>query len=204
MGSIANPQILVLKESTLPWCFGIFYCSGKWTCGPDALSRYPGPTSVDLSVIREQSDEKDSMQCLFQNQASEVAIMQAITELGYMIILSQVVNTAQFDFRYQDLLTAITLGFPQKCNQLEPSHPREFWEVCQRFSISNGITLLDKRIAVPRSLRKIVLGILHSAHQGNSGMQFRANWSVYWLGLDADIPKYREDCCDCIANAPST
>ena len=62
---------------------------------------------------------------------------------------------------------------------------------------------MDKRIIIPRSLRKQVLENLHSANQGVSGMKYRANQCVYWPGLDANIRNHRDTCLDCIRNAPS-
>ena len=111
------------------------------------------------------------------------------------------INTAaRSDPQYQDLLKS---GFPTKCNQAESSHLGEFWEVCHRLSIYNNLALLDKRIAILRALRKVVLGNLHFANQGVTGMHFRANQCTYWPGLELSVCNHRGTCTDCISNTPS-
>ena len=45
---ICNPRVQRLKEKTLPWRFSIIHCPGKWTKGPDALSRYPTTIATAL------------------------------------------------------------------------------------------------------------------------------------------------------------
>ncbi len=97
----------------------------------------------------------------------------------------------------------ISTGFPEKRNQTEPAHLREFWEVRSRLSNLDGVALMDKRIVIPKSLRKVVLSNLHSANQGTTGIKFRGNQCVYWPGMDASIRNHRETCLDCIKNAPS-
>ena len=59
------------------------------------------------------------------------------------------------------------------------------------------------RIVVPPSLRENVLTSLHSAHQGISRMNARAESCVYWPGITKAITKLRENCKDCNRNAPS-
>ena len=171
LGSKDNPRILSLKESVLPWHFDIMHCPGKWTQGPDALSRHPGKISAHLSVIREESSESDDSIYLSAENASEVSSIIVTNELG-SITLDHINNAAHSDPQYQDLLKRIESGFPDKRNQTEPSHLREFWEVRHRLSIYNGIALLDKRIIIPRALRRVVLDKLHSANQGVTGMRF--------------------------------
>ena len=93
--------------------------------------------------------------------------------------------------------------FPAKCNQAESSHLGEFREVCHRLSIYNNLALLDKRIVILHALRKVVLGNLHFANQGVTGMHFRANQCTYWPGLELNVCNHRGTCTDCISNAPS-
>ena len=52
-------------------------------------------------------------------------------------------------------------------------------------------------------LRPDVLVVLHSAHQGVTGMNLRAEQSVFWPGITKDISSVRERCYTCHKNAPS-
>ena len=126
LGSIDNPRIQPLKESTLPWCFDIIHCPGKWTRRPDALSRYPGKIYSSLTVIREQPGEFDSSTCSLVENAPEISSIPATNEMGCATI-NHINTVAQSDPQYQDLLKTIKSGFQVKPNQTEPCHLREFW-----------------------------------------------------------------------------
>ena len=62
---------------------------------------------------------------------------------------------------------------------------------------------MDRRIVIPKPLRKKILHCLHSAHQGVDGMRARANDSVYWPGMNASIRNFRANCSFCTTIAPS-
>ena len=89
-----------------------------------------------------------------------------------------------------------------KRNLTEPDI-RDFWEVRHRLSNDQGLVLMDRRIVIPKPLRKKILHCLHSAHQGVDGMKARANDSVYWPGMNASIRNFRANCSFCTTIAPS-
>ena len=88
------------------------------------------------------------------------------------VTIDHISTAAQSNPQYQDLLKIIKTGFPAKCIQTESGHLQECCEVCHRLSIDNNLALLDKCIAIPRVLQKVVLDDLHSANQGVTGMRF--------------------------------
>ena len=59
------------------------------------------------------------------------------------------------------------------------------------------------RIVIPPSLRKEVISVLHSAHQGVTVMNERARSIVYLLGITNNIQGCRENCNSCNLIAPS-
>ena len=63
--------------------------------------------------------------------------------------------------------------------------------------------MYNDRVVVPPSLQSQVLATLHAAHQGVSSMEARAQQTVFWPGITADITNTRANCKDCITNAPS-
>ena len=67
----------------------------------------------------------------------------------------------------------------------------------------DGVILLGVRTVVPHLLQNRIANCLHSAHQGVAGMFARAEKTVYWPGLYADLQKIRSDCKTCRVNAPS-
>ena len=60
-----------------------------------------------------------------------------------------------------------------------------------------------ERIVIPSSLRGNILEILHAGHGGVASMTARAQASVWWPGLTADIEKTRQDCRSCDINTPT-
>ena len=54
-------------------------------------------------------------------------------------------------------------------------------------TVADGVVLYDGRIVVPVGLCGDVLGALHRAHQGSTGMTLRASTMVWWPGVTADI-----------------
>ena len=73
------------------------------------------------------------------------------------------------DMPYEKLITSIRSGFPESKMKTEPDL-RPFWEVQNRLSCSNDLVWLDNRIVIPKSYRSQILNLLHSAHQGVTGM----------------------------------
>ena len=61
---------------------------------------------------------------------------------------------------------------------------------------------MDNQIIIPTQLRKLILSLLHSVHQGITSMRSRANKSVYWPGMNKDIRNTRYTCCSCNEIAP--
>ena len=120
------------------------------------------------------------------------------------ITLDDIQSAANDDQTYLKLVDIITHGFPETRHSTDPNI-REYWEVRNRLSSANGIVFLDKRIVIPRQIRKQVLEHLHSAHQGINGMKARANQCVYWPGMTTDIKNYRISCQSptCNVYAPS-
>jgi len=116
--------------------------------------------------------------------------------------LARFLGSVTSDAIYQSLLQTIQLGFPKHRNDLA-ANLRPFWEVRHRLSSWDGIVLLDKRIVIPTKLRPTVLQALHSAHQGYTGMQARANECIYWPGLTRDIHTLRDNCQNCTYHSPS-
>ena len=100
------------------------------------------------------------------------------------------------------LVTAIKSGMPEKRLDFPPPL-REFHKFRHDLHTIDGVVLFKDRIVIPPSLRSTVLSALHSAHQGVTSMLSRAEASVFWPGLTADISSVREVCYQCNRMAPS-
>ena len=95
-------------------------------------------------------------------------------------------------------MIAIDEGFSGDCDQLS-----EYMRYRDSLYITDGVILYHDRVVVPSSLRKVILQGLHSAHQGVSAMQSRAQSIVFWPGMTLDIQETRSKCLQCNRNAPS-
>ena len=118
LSSNKNPRILDIKESCLAWRFSIIHCPGKWTRGPDALSRQPVVSS--LSNLRSIPSEQDVFRCDAIHSTSQIAAVCAVNELT-SITLDNIRNAAHLDSQYQDFLQIIRSGCPCKRNLTEPA-----------------------------------------------------------------------------------
>ena len=97
LDSIDNPRIQSLNKSTLPWRSDIIHFPGKWTRGPDALSRYPGKISYSLTVIREYPVEFDSSTCSPVENVPEISSILATNEMGCLTVqLSLIISIRIF------------------------------------------------------------------------------------------------------------
>ena len=115
---------------------------------------------------------------------------------------AQIRMISETDPDYQNLISLINSGFPDKKSDVAPNI-REFWEVRDRLMTSDGLILMNSRIVIPKAMRTQILQSLHAAHQGTSGMSARANQTVYWPGMNAAIRTHRSNCASCNQIAPS-
>ena len=96
------------------------------------------------------------------------------------------------------LCTALLEGFTGQYPSIS-----EYMRYKESMYIVDGVVLYNDRVVIPAALRKRTLETLHSAHQGVSTMQLRAQAIMFWPGMSRDIERTRAGCMDCNKNAPS-
>lgn len=79
----------------------------------------------------------------------------------------------------------------------------EFYRVRADMTFVDRVLVRGERLYIPPALRPQVLGTLHMAHQGHTGMNFRAQNSVWWPGITKDVANLRVNCGDCNVQSPS-
>ena len=214
LGTVTNPRLQKLKGRTLRFKFSMQYCPGKWLRGPDAMSRNPSaiasiePTWQCLNPIRQAPSAQEIILSFASDIDVTANVMAAIdsfrdvTNAIQLVTLDQIRQCATSSDIYSLLYKTINNGFPTNRSNL-PAELRPYWEVRHRLSCWEGIAMLDNRLLIPPQLHHTVLQALHSAHQGCTGMQNRANDSIYWPGLNRDIHRVRDNCKTCTAHSPS-
>ena len=105
------------------------------------------------------------------------------------------------DLQYKKLIDTIQNGFEKTCSLTAPEICH-YLEVRHRFSVDDGLVLLNHRIVISTSQRANILHSLHSTHQGEVDMKARTNESVYWPGMNISIRNTRATCMFCTKIAP--
>ena len=189
LDEIQNTRLFRLKQRTLPWNFTIAHLPGTSNHAADATSRHPSPAGT-ISLV-EQND------CL---ESAIMASIQRTFSVDAAISWDRLAQVTLEDQNMQLLLQCIQNGFP---NDLRHPSIEPYWKYKHGLYELNGVVLYDDRAVIPLSLRPQVISTLHAAHQGVSTMEARAQQTVFWPGMTADIADARATCKDCIANAPS-
>eukprot|EP00745_Piridium_sociabile_P016047 TRINITY_DN23877_c0_g1_i16.p1 TRINITY_DN23877_c0_g1~~TRINITY_DN23877_c0_g1_i16.p1 ORF type:complete len:1035 (+),score=142.70 TRINITY_DN23877_c0_g1_i16:69-3173(+) len=187
LDEISNTRLFRLKQRTLPWYFRIDHMPGKTNCAADAASRYPSPDSQVGSASLE--DYAESMVA-----ASICRDIASVSTISWPLLARE----TQRDPILSDLMCAIGDGSMQD----RPSC-KEYVRYKDFLYSTDGVILYKDRVVVPSSLRQPILEGLHSAHQGVSAMELRAQSIVFWPGMTNDIQQIRSKCRDCNRNAPS-
>ena len=206
LAEVTNPRLLKLKQRTLRFRFSIQHTPGKWHRASDAVSRNPvEEVRAIFEMLRENPSDYE-LELIEDTEASVSAVITGALsgcqdDIGVMTI-DTIREAIVEDDSYTKLAQCVENGFPRTRHKTNPGI-REFWNVRDRLSTDNGVVLLDSRIVIPIALRRRVLKCLHMAHQGCTGMESRAQASVYWPGMNASIRQVREVCRTCTIRAPS-
>ena len=217
---IKNPRLFNLKEKTLPFKFKIIHIPGKKHLATDALSRHPVGDQDDKLVLPDDVHTTfdyddtspwkgifsglriaDSSHCASIDNDITLAAIHALDDMQ-AVTWDRVREATTSDPVMFELLETIEDGMPNLRSQLPPIL-RQYHSFREELSTTNGVILYKDRIVIPPALRNEVLSALHSAHQGITSMTARANMSVFWPGIAAQIAELRERCADCNRIAPS-
>ena len=230
LDQIDNGRLLRLKEKTLGWRFKMIHIPGKRNGGPDALSRavpqsHDDPQSGELAChLYDDGSAGDEEQQRVQARREVLAAIRSVLDPAFttptvemdvsnelLASMSLEVKSIEWDMVKKEtekdessksLVQWISTGCPGPIDQLHEKL-RDFWRVRESLRLVDGVAMYGDRTVIPEKLRPDVLVVLHSAHQGVTGMNLRAEKSVFWPGITKDISAVRERCFTCHKNAPS-
>ena len=188
LDEIRNTRLFRLKQRTLPWRFSIHHLPGTTNLAADAASRYPDPESSFTQLSLADQSEHLMMAAI----GSEA---ESIMTVSWDLLAEETSK----DRILKILKTAIEEGFSRNLGVDIADYTR----YRDSLYITEGVILYQDRVVVPLSLRETILQGLHSAHQGVSAMQARAQAIVFWPGMTLDIQDVRTKCRECNRNAPS-
>ena len=218
LADISNARLCNLKEKTLPYSFKMVYIPGVRNCTSDVLSRHPSgthkppgmslpdavsapPPCIPLSLMAGLSVETDATTDeMDENNLvhSMCSTLESMLPLTWQCLKEETTS----DDTMQLLLSTIEEGFPSIQADV-PLNIRPFFIHRPHLYTVVGVAVFKNCVVIPPSLRVECLQALHSAHQGTTMMQSRADASVFWPGIAADIAHHRATCTMSNTMSPS-
>ena len=188
MDNLETFRLLRLKEKTVNYVFKATWKKGKDHALPDALSRRPvdRPTEDDRTI-----DESDLYMVGMINASAKL-----IAAVESDPIMEEIAAAGEQDPMYTQLRTFI-LNADENSRHNVPEAIRLYTHQLDEMSVEGNVVLKGRRIVVPASLRRKVLGNLHASHMGKDATIRRARQSVWWPGLNSDIKSTVEACEAC-------
>ena len=212
LNHISNPRIFRLKQRTLWWSFEMIYLAGRTNSAADAVSRHPSPNgghTVDISLLSVGAEALSQHPSpngeLSDGDCAEIALVgdsERKASICNPILWPEIVSETAADPTLCLLASTIKQGFPAKLCDLS-SDLAPYWNIRNLLDVESDVVWYNGRIVLPPSLRDRALEVLHSAHQGVTGMTDRSRTVVYWPGITDDIQSTRSSCKICCRNAPS-
>ncbi|XP_063591351.1 uncharacterized protein LOC134768457 [Penaeus indicus] len=200
LDAIENPRLQRMKDKVAPYIYTAMWRAGKELCIPDALSRSPvsRPTMEDGVFDAEMNTSVKivALQAVQSTKASE-----AIDEQEDLF-LEELRTAASKDASYEELLHHVKSGFPKDRYNL-PSALRPYWKIRNELYNDGDLVLYGPRVVVPASLRRSTLARLHDSHCGVEATKRRAQQTVFWPGINADIVNTVRACEPCQRLQPS-
>ena len=193
LDTIGNPRIVSIKERTLWWNFGILYVEGKSQQAADALSRKKFSSAASVCRLQVMvGNGEDSSDSLGLNMSASLASLTssyggAIGE-PRVITWESLQQECKEDSIMVNLADQIRRGFPDSGYDVNPAI-REFHKFRHGLCVIDGVPCYKTRIVIPAKLRRQILAVLHSAHQGVSGMTARVEQTVFWPSITRDISR---------------
>ena len=214
---IKNPRLLNLKEKTLMYRFHVKHVPGKFNFAADAVSRHPtGETREEANLhevcaylveaMREEGEDNGTGR--IEESLSAATEVQGVPdrEEWEAVTWEQMKTEAATDTYCLDLAKTIKEGVPSSKAELPESlqhHHSSILASREDLYTVEGVTFRAGSMLVPCSLRGRVLEVLHSGHQGTTGMKSAARQRLWWPGMDSDIMQHREQCRTCNGMSPS-
>ena len=209
MDTIANPRLLRIKEKALPWVFDIIHVPGWRQAAADAISRKRSENGLSaglhnitaMMVTGKCTKIEESLSEEAQTSLACIQVANVNAEVG-LVTWGKLQEATRQDTVLAKVMEMVERGFPDSQHDM-PAETRPFHQFRHRLMVLDRVLCYKTRVVVPVALRQRVLDMLHSAHQGISGMTNRAEQAVFWPGITEDISRMRATCRTCVRNAPS-
>ncbi|CAG2213699.1 unnamed protein product [Mytilus edulis] len=111
--------------------------------------------------------------------------------------ISELTEHTTKDQQMQELKEVIQEGWPSNKWNV-PSTVSIYFDIRDELTLQNGLLFKGERVIIPKSLRTDMIKNIHSSHIGIEGCLRRANISLYWPGMNAEVKYFIQRCETCL------
>jgi len=174
-----TPRLQRIRMQLLRYKYKIRHTPGKDLITADIFSRKP-------VAAPSKSDQK------FEDELNThvINVVRSIPASSRML---SCIRTAQQSDTGQKLREYILHGWPKNKNEI-PETLIAYWQYQSSLCYEQGLILFGKRLWIPSSLRRELLARLHESHFGISKSIARAQSSIWWPKINANIEEMVKDC----------
>ncbi|UYV63627.1 hypothetical protein LAZ67_2005063, partial [Cordylochernes scorpioides] len=173
-----SPRLQRMVLRLMRFQISLKFTPGKNMFVADHLSRDPLKDEVDTSYLEGQTE---SVHMLLVTTDEKIKRLQKETHGDHTLI---------------QLIEYAKNGWPKyKTKVCEEAKP--YWQFQDEIHVSDGIVYKGNCIMVPSTLRKEILQVVHSPHQGIAASKEKARSAFYWPGMITQVENEVEKCRTC-------
>ncbi|UYV82964.1 K02A2.6-like [Cordylochernes scorpioides] len=173
-----SPRLQRMVLRLMRFQISLKFTPGKNMFVADHLSRDPLKDEVDTSYLEGQTE---SVHMLLVTTDEKIKRLQKETHGDHTLI---------------QLIEYAKNGWPKYktkvCDEAKP-----YWQFQDEIHVSDGIVYKVNCIMVPSTLRKEILQVVHSSHQGIAASKEKARSAFYWKGMITQVENEVEKCRTC-------
>ncbi|UYV73632.1 K02A2.6-like, partial [Cordylochernes scorpioides] len=173
-----SPRLQRMVLRLMRFQISLKFTPGKNMFVADHLSRDPLKDEVDTSYLEGQTE---SVHMLLVTTDEKIKRLQKETHGDHTLI---------------QLIEYAKNGWPKYktkvCDEAKP-----YWQFQDEIHVSDGIVYKGNCIMVPSTLRKEILQVVHSSHQGTAASKEKARSAFYWPGMITQVENEVEKCRTC-------
>ena len=177
-----SPRLQRFRMKLMRYSYDIVYTPGKDLLAADALSRNPLPDTSD-----ETSDEAEI-------DAQVDYVVGSIPASDDT--LSKIFSSQQNDPQLKMIMEFVQKGWPAK-EKIDPQL-KPYFQIRDELTVQNGLLMRGIRLVIPSALQFDMLSRIHNGHLGITKCRARAQQSVWWPGVSAQIKQMIEKCVVCV------
>ncbi|UYV74937.1 K02A2.6-like [Cordylochernes scorpioides] len=173
-----SPRLQRMVLRLMRFQISLKFTPGKNMFVADHLSRDPLKDEVDTSYLEGQTE---SVHMLLVTTDEKIKRLQKETHGDHTLI--QLIEYAKNGWpKYKTMV----------CDEAKP-----YWQFQDEIHVSDGIVYKGNCIMVPSTLRKEILQVVHSSHQGIAASKEKARSAFYWPGMITQVENEVEKCRTC-------